>query len=151
MPTDDTTLYWRRLPHWRSADAIYFITWRLDRSQPELTPHEKDLVVAALRHFDSQRYRLIGYVVMNDHVHVIASPGAGQSLTAIIHSWKSYTANRMQRAYGRIGRVWQREYFDRVIRDDRELNDRLECILGNPSKRWPDVQGYSWMWAIGLT
>jgi putative transposase len=111
---------------------MYFVTWCLDQAQPELTADEKDLVVGALRHFDAQRYKLIGYVVMNDHVHVVASPGAGQSLTAIIHSWTSYTANRMQRMYGRTSRVWQREYFDRVICDDRELNDHLEYILGNP-------------------
>ena len=116
-------MYRRRLPHWRTADAIYFVTWRLDRTQSELSANERDLVTATLRHFDSQRYELLGYVVMNDHVHVVVKPATGHDLTAIVQSWKSYTANRLQRAYGRTGRVWQREYLDRVIRDAEELSD----------------------------
>jgi REP element-mobilizing transposase RayT len=93
---------------------------------------------------------LIGYVVMNDHVHVVVKPIGDHRLTATVHSWKSYTANRMQRLCKRSGRVWQREYFDRVIPDEQELNDRLNYILGNPGKRWPDDQDYSWVWAAGL-
>ncbi len=114
---------------------MYFVTWRLAGTQSELSPDEKDLVVAALRNFDGQRYRITGYVVMNDHVHVVVEPQTGYHLTAIVQSWKSYTANRMQRRCGRTGRVWQREYFDRVIRDDEELSNRLTYILGNPGKR----------------
>jgi putative transposase len=149
MAIDTLTTYKRRLPHWRIAGTIYFITWRLAKNQHELSPTERDLVSAALRHFDLQRYQLIGYVVMNDHVHVVAEPAPGYELAAIVHSWKSYTANRFQQIQGRSGRVWQREYFDRVIRDDDELKDRLGYILGNPSKRWPEVQDYPWVWVDG--
>jgi hypothetical protein len=37
-----------------------------------------------------------------------------------------------------------------VIRDDEELNDRLAYILGNPGKRWPDIEEYSWVWVAGV-
>ena len=114
---------------------MYFVTWRLVKNSPELSAEERELVVAALRNFDLQRYELIGYVVMNDHVQVVVKPAADYNLTAIVQSWKSYTTNRLQRAHGRSGRVWQREYFDRIIRDDEELSGRLEYILGNPGKR----------------
>jgi REP element-mobilizing transposase RayT len=120
------------------------------KGQSELSPDERDIVVATLRNFEGQRYRLIGYVVMNDHLHVVVEPSTGYDLTAIVQSWKSYTTNRMQRSCGRKGRVWQREYFDRVIRDDDELNNRLAYILRNPSERWPDIQEYSWAWVDGV-
>jgi REP element-mobilizing transposase RayT len=107
MTADDTTLYRGRLPHWRVSGAIYFVTWRVAKGQSELSPDERDLVVAALRNFGGQRYRLIGYVVMNDHVHVVVEPSTGHNLTKIVQSWKSYTTNRMQRSCGRKGRVWR--------------------------------------------
>jgi REP element-mobilizing transposase RayT len=144
MTADDTTLYRGRLPHWRVSGAIYFVTWRLAKGQSELSPEERDLVVATLRNFDAQRYRLTGYVVMNDHLHVVVEPSTGHNLTAIVQSWKSYTTNRMQRSCGRTGRIWQREYFDRVIRDDEELRNRLAYILGNPGTRWQEIEDYSW-------
>jgi REP element-mobilizing transposase RayT len=99
---------------------------------------------------DSQRYRLIGYAVMNDHVHVVVEPSMGYDLTAIVQSWKSYTTIRVLRSFGRKGRIWQREYFDRVIRDDEELRNRLAYILGNPGTRWQEIEDYSWAWVEGV-
>ena len=66
--------YRRRLPHWRLKGAAYFVTWRRNRSQLDLTPAERSTIVAALRYSDGERYNLDGYVVMNDHVHVLVSP-----------------------------------------------------------------------------
>lgn len=143
---DNATAYRRRLPHWRAAEAVYFVTWRLHKAQSELTADERAIVAAALHNFDNLRYRLMGYVVMNDHVHVVVEPYNGHGLTAIVQSWKSYTANRLQRSHARDGGVWQREYFDRVIRDEDELYEKLDYIRDNPQKRWPDIENYPWVW-----
>jgi len=139
-------IYWRRLPHLRLGEATYFVTWRLRAKQRELSDGERDMVATALRKFDDQRYRLIGFVIMNDHVHVVVKPLGGNSLTGIVHAWKSFTANRLQRCHQRVGGIWGREYFDRVIRDERELADKLQYVLDNPRKRWPEVKEYRWAW-----
>src|SRR5437879_4278014 len=127
--------------------AIYFVTWRLHDHQTELTPDDRSAVVSALRHFDSDRYELIAFVVMNDHVHVLFTPGETETLEGIVHSWKSFTANRLQREQGRRGTIWQHGYFDRVVRNDEELAARVAYIINNPLKRWPDVENYPWVWA----
>ena len=49
--------------------------WRVAQGCGELDASERDLVVAAMKRFDGQRYELGGYVVMDDHVHVLASCG----------------------------------------------------------------------------
>src|SRR5437879_5999837 len=100
-----------RRPKIRIPESTYFVTWRLHRSQPELSPLEGDIVVAAMRHFEQSRYELVAFVVMNDHVHVMLEPTGSYSLSAILHSWKSFTAGRFQRLYGRSGAVWQHGYF----------------------------------------
>ncbi len=138
--------YRRRLPHWRETDAIYFLTWRLAADQKELSAPERELVAAELRHRKGQRYEIFAYVVMNDHVHVLIRPVAEQALEKIVHSWKSFTAHRLQRLHGRRGRVWQDEYFDRVVRDENEFNQKFDYIVGNPWKRWPDIANYPWVW-----
>jgi REP element-mobilizing transposase RayT len=86
--------YRRRLPHWRADEAIYFITWRLSKGQPELAPAERELVMSALRHFEGKRYHLDAFVVMNDHVHVLIAAMEPYRLEDIVHSWKSFTANQ---------------------------------------------------------
>jgi hypothetical protein len=85
---------------------------------------------------------------MNDHVHVAFAMRGAYSLPQVPHSWKSFTAHRMQRAHGRHGRVWQPEYFDRIVRDEREFAETVAYIVGNPYKRWPELIKYPWVWAI---
>ncbi len=98
--------YRRKLPHWRQDQVTYFVTWRLARAREALDASERDLVVAALKSFDGQRYELAACVVMDDHVHALVRPLAGYQLKAILHSWKSFTAGQLQREHQRFGRVW---------------------------------------------
>jgi putative transposase len=145
MKTPTLTTYKGRLPHWRMDGSTYFVTWRLATSREPLTGSERTLVVDAIKYFQGTRYNWIAYVVMDDHAHVVVTPTHGFSLQQIVHTWKSFTANRHQRDFRRIGAVWQREYFDRIIRDERELIQKVNYILGNPVKRWPDIEEYEWV------
>ena len=144
MNRGELSIYRRKLPHWRMDGAIYFVTWRLRKNQPLLRPVERTAVVSAIRYFESQRYDLFAYVVMDDHAHVLVSPVGECSLHQILHSWKSFSARQLQRHYGRSRSVWQDESFDRIVRDEEEFNAKLGYILGNPFARWPDIVDYSW-------
>jgi REP element-mobilizing transposase RayT len=145
-----SNFYRRRLPHLRVEGAIYFVTWRVHGDQPDLSEAERDGVIEAVRHFDGARYALHAYVVMNDHVHVIVEPHTAFRLQAIVQAWKSFTANRFQREQGREGAIWQDEYFDRVIRDEAEYEQKRDYILANPFRRWPEVGAYRWQWVLGF-
>ena len=101
---------------------------------------------AAIRKFDGQRYELAAYVVMDDHAHVLLTPLPPFELGAILHSWKSFTARQMQHEHKRVGQVWQDEYFDRIMRGEHEFRQKAEYIVGNPTRRWPEVRNYSWVW-----
>ena len=92
---EHVSIYRRKLPHWRQAGAVYFVTWRLHPSQPELTGDERTLVVASLEHFQKERYILFAHVVMDNHVHVLLKPIHENVLQPILHSWKSFTALRI--------------------------------------------------------
>jgi REP element-mobilizing transposase RayT len=137
--------YRRNLPHLRMEGATYFVTWRVRKDRPGLTPEERTLVVDALRHFDGARYELHAYVVMDDHVHVLFEPRAGHSVEALVHSWKSFTAHQVARRTGRRGGIWLDEYFDRIVRDEAELLEKAQYIANNPHKRWPDLDRYPWV------
>jgi REP element-mobilizing transposase RayT len=126
------SVYRRKLPHWRMEGAVYFLTWRLNQKQSELVPAERDLVVLTLRHFHNERYRLHGYVVMNDHVHILVEPMEGHELSSITHSWKSFAAHELQKKLGRKGAIWQDESFDRIVRDETEFLEKAQYIQNNP-------------------
>ncbi|MFZ1416472.1 MAG: DUF1156 domain-containing protein [Defluviicoccus sp.] len=98
--------------------------------QPEIAA----LIEAALLHFDGERYRLHAWCVMPNHVHVLATPRDGESLSAIVHSWKSFTAKEANRRLGREGTFWQEEYFDRSIRNAEHFAATVAYIENNPVK-----------------
>jgi REP element-mobilizing transposase RayT len=143
---DEILTYRRRLPHWRMSGAVYFVTWRLHPMQPDLKSEEKELLSSALKHFDGERYELLAYVVMHNHVHVLVSPKINHRLQDIVFSWKSFTAYVLQRKFLRRNSIWQDEYFDRIVRDEAEFLEKAQYILNNPLKTWPDIQEYEWIW-----
>ena len=137
--------YRRQLPHWRLTSATYFVTWRLYPEQPDLSESERDMVLSVMKHFDDARYDLFAWVVMNDHAHALIKPKDNHNLQNILHSWKSFTANQLQKRFGRVGRVWQEESFDRLVRDEEEFWQKANYILENPRRRWLEVQDYAWV------
>ncbi len=89
------------------------------------------------------------YVVMDDHVYVLVQPLSGFQLSAIVSSWKSFTSTRMRKEFNRGTSVWQKDYFDRIVRDEDELLEKANYMLSNPLKRWPELRDYRWMAWIG--
>ncbi len=97
-----------------------------------------ETIAGALQHFDGARYELHAWCVMPNHVHVMVQPNEGVALAKIIHSWKSYTAHVIGE-----GSIWQREYFDRVVRTPSEYTATKAYIEANPAKA--GLKGWKWV------
>jgi REP element-mobilizing transposase RayT len=95
-------------------------------------PEIAGLVENALLHFDGARYRLIGWVLMPNHLHLLVETREGFGLHGIVQSWKSFTARQANALLQRSGPFWARDYFDRYIRDDQHLSAVLHYIDRNP-------------------
>ncbi len=95
-------------------------------------PRNAGIVRAALGFFNGQRYVLDEHVVMPNHVHVLVKPLSGHGLVGILHTWKSYTANQLNRRRGRTGQLWQHESYDHIVRHDLEMQAIRRYIRDNP-------------------
>lgn len=95
-------------------------------------PDVASLVEGSLLHWDKVQFHLLAWVVMPNHVHWLMEPFAG--LSRILAAIKSYTARQANALIGRSGEFWQREYFDRAIRDQRQLVATVEYIHNSPVK-----------------
>ena len=95
-------------------------------------PGIANIVETALRHFDGERYRLIAWVVMPNHVHVLIEQVAGHSLSDVVRNWKSFTAKAINRRRQTSGSVWAPDYFDRFIRNREHFANTVLYIEGNP-------------------
>jgi putative DNA methylase len=106
-----------------------------------------EIVQQALLHFDGQRYALHAWVVMPNHVHVLFTPKAEHTMSQIAHSWKSYTANECNKLLKRKGEFWQREPFDRYIRDANHYANAVLYIENNPVKAGLCERPEDWRWS----
>ncbi len=97
-------------------------------------PQCADVVGNALRHFDNERLALVSFVVMPNHVHGLFVQNPEWPLEVLLQSWKGFSARRVNRLLGRSGVVWQRDYFDRLVRDANHFANCVRYIRSNPRK-----------------
>ena len=102
-------------------------------------PVNAEIVVGAFRFFENQRYELDEFVIMPNHVHVLVRPLNGHKLEDIMHSWKSFTANKINKRMGLAGQLWQHESYDHIVRNERAMNGIRKYIRNN----FPKVVGAS--------
>jgi putative transposase len=71
---------------------------------------------------------------MPNHAHTVIEQMEGYRLGDIIGSWKSFSANRINKLRGCSGKVWAKDYFDRYIRNEIHLANAVNYVEGNPVK-----------------
>ena len=107
------------------------------------------LVEAVLRRRDGMAYDLHAYVVMPNHVHALITQRDSHRLADIVQAWKSVSAKAINAKLGRTGRLWQREYHDRFMRDEGHFERTRAYIEMNPviaglasaPEEWPFSSG----------
>ena len=110
-------------------------------------PAAADIVAETLCHFGGVRYRIYAWCVMPNHVHTLFRLLGDHVLDEVLHSWKSYSAKKVAAHFRRSGRIWQREYYDHLIRSEKEFYRTIAYILDNPKKA--RLQNWRWV-GIGL-
>ena len=103
-------------------------------------PKVSALVEAALKFFDGDRYQLGSFVIMPNHVHALVRPLGDHSLSDVLHSWKSYSSNAVNKLLNRSGTFWQNESFDHIVRNEAQMTRVAAYIEDNPVKaRLPET------------
>jgi REP element-mobilizing transposase RayT len=92
------------------------------------------VVENALLHFHRERYQVMEWCVMPNHLHALLYITPPFTLSSIIHSFKSYSAKEANRVLGRRGPFWFPEYFDRYIRSENHFKIASHYIRENPVK-----------------
>ena len=97
-------------------------------------PGASEIVAENLRHGEGVHYELEAWVVMPNHVHVLAGIRGRGTMKKLCRNWKNYTAKRINERLGREGQFWQWESFDHLVRSAASLEKFRRYILNNPVK-----------------
>jgi len=95
-----------------------------------------EMVLTLMKSFlekqDGRLYDLIAYCIMPNHIHMLIKPHF--KLSIIMQKIKGSSANEINKILDRRGQFWAREYFDKLIRDEKHFNVVYNYIKGNPLK-----------------
>jgi len=104
---------------------------------------------------DGQHYRLAAWVVMPNHAHVLFEMW-DLPMGQLLKLWKGASSNAINKLLGRGGTLWQREYWDRFMRDEEHFRKAQHYIEWNPAKaglvKWAHEWPFSsanpkWQWS----
>lgn len=103
------------------------------------------LVEESLRFWHGARYRLEAWTVMPNHVHVLVEIWQ-TPLFKLVMSWKRQTARKANQVLRREGSFWQREYWDTIMRDQKQLVRARRYVEQNPVKAGLVREASEWLW-----
>jgi REP element-mobilizing transposase RayT len=92
-------------------------------------PDRADLVTTEIGHLHGENWRILGYCVMPDHVHLLAFNIQG-SLLDLMRLFKGRTAKGLR---GEVtGTLWQRGFHDHLLRRNEDISRTLLYMFENP-------------------
>jgi hypothetical protein len=126
---------WRgRLPHWRADDVRYYVTFRHRR---ELDSNERHLLVRGLLRPEGRKWDLMILCVLPGQTDLIFSirekpTGQPYELSEVIEKAKAKVGREIIKKSGERFPPFYTESYDRIIRDDSELEERWQAIFDSP-------------------
>jgi putative transposase len=157
------------IQHFHIEGHVYYITTNVYNRLPIFT--RPSFIVPLIDSLNFYRYKLdfklLGYVVMPDHMHMVIWPQGQATVAEIMRDYKKFTAVRLIRqaevegmkewlaAFCQAGtetgrgehKVWQDEYWDVNVYTERFLRQKLNYMHSNPVRaglvEQPGDYGYS--------
>jgi len=87
------------------------------------------------------KFDLLAWSVMPNHVHAVIHPYDGVDVSDIVKAWKGASNRSIRGIVGGSGPIWQREYFDRIMRTAGETYQAVRYAIENPDAigmhEWP--------------
>lgn len=145
---------WRgRLPHWRADDVRYYVTFRHRRP---LEDFERGVLLNALMKSDGRKWDLLIVCVLPEVTDLIftvleAPDGRPFELSDVVEKAKTRAGKDIIKKSGERFSPFYNESYDRIIRDDAELEETWQRIFDGPERLElvEDAEAYDTLWVAG--
>jgi len=144
-----------KIPRFNLDNYCHFVTAKTHQNRKIFSEDQaaKLLVLTIYELRDKLKFKLIGFVVMPDHMHLMLVPNIRNTISDVMRHIKG----RFSRKYGLLSRgmnspgygvtgdgvgnlslpdvkAWQKSFYHHVIRNRKEFDERLNYLYNNPVK-----------------
>lgn len=122
-----------RLGRCSEPGRLYLLTSVVDGKQPVFHDFQlARLLIAQFRHAqETGMANSLCWVVMPDHFHWLIEL-RDMTLTTVMRRTKSRSTCFINRAAKRTGRLWQKNFHDRALRREEDVQATARYIVANP-------------------
>ena len=93
-------------------------------------------------------WRPIAFVMMPNHFHLIFQLGDKKTLSQAVGSLTSFVFREYQKRNKEITKLWQKNYHDHVIRNQKSLDNLICYVAENPIRKGLVKDVDSWPFTI---
>ncbi|HEV2397497.1 MAG TPA: transposase [Candidatus Sulfotelmatobacter sp.] len=134
---------------------LHFITFSCYRRMALLgSPDSRDVFAKLLDQVRGRfGFALVGYVVMPEHVHLLAGEPAAHSPSVALQMLKQETSRRMRmrdEVAESLPQFWERRFYDFNVWSQRKKLEKLDYMHMNPVKRGLVSDPQEWPWSSFL-
>ncbi len=86
------------------------------------------------------------WVIMPNHIHFLIKINENSTLSRFMKAFKQKTTREINIRENTSGIIWQKEYYDRYIRDDKHFSVAKAYIRSNPVKAGLVKDITEWEW-----
>jgi putative transposase len=123
---------------YKGSDHIYFLTLCTQDSKNIFIDHRIAITVGDELEYrrSKNEIKLFCFCIMPDHLHILLSLDGSyaKSLQDWVAAFKRYTSKIAKESYG-ISKLWQRNFYDHVVRKEESLLKITDYILFNPVRK----------------
>ncbi len=151
----------KRLQRVYGFGHLHFLTFSCYHRLPLLgSARDRNLFVQVLRKVrEEYGFKLVGYVVMPEHVHLLISEPARGTPSTVLKMLKQRVSHRLghqslpvralalARSGGRLPQFWQRRFYDFNVWSRAKTIEKLAYMHANPLKRGLVKNPQDWPWS----
>jgi REP element-mobilizing transposase RayT len=108
------------------------VTLRIVAGLPSLRSYYPwRVIVDAIAESQRDDFRVIEFSILSNHLHLIIEAESAEALARGISAFQIRVARRLNKLFGRCGKVFASRYHNRPLRTPREVRNALRYVLRN--------------------
>ncbi|MEA1980866.1 MAG: transposase [candidate division Zixibacteria bacterium] len=138
--------YCSKLLRYFSDGNIYFITCVTYKRNKILIKYYNFLHELLMIFSNEMNIKIIAWVILPDHIHMIINPKQN-NISKFIQKLKLSFSRKYSICTNTNGLVWQKRFWDHMIRNQEDMNKHINYIHNNPVKHDYCIKPEEWKYS----